>query len=126
VQADEVPAGLPRAIPVPEGASVTVEEPSGAAAELSGGGSSVDFYDTRAAGFYTVRSGKVTSEFAVSLADAAESAITPRFTVPVEEGAAGSSLAAVAVPVWAAFAAAALVFLLLEWLVWIRTMREGR
>ncbi len=127
VQADQVPAGLPRAIPVPQGGSVTVAEPSGATVSLATDGTSVDFYDTRAAGFYTVKSGSAASEFAVSLTDAAESDVTPRFTVPAAGGAPGSAVAAAAaVPVWAAFAAAALVLLLLEWLAWITTMREGR
>jgi hypothetical protein len=125
VQADQVQAGSVRTLPAPADGTVSVVNPAGVKTVLTTGSSSVDFFDTRSAGFYTVEAGGAVSEFAVSLASPDESNIDPRFDVGTPGGG-GARAAEVPVSVWAALAAAALAFLLLEWLVWARAPREAR
>ena len=125
VQADQVQAGNVRTLPAPADGTVSVVNPAGVKTVLTTGSSSVDFFDTRSAGFYTVEAGGAVSEFAVSLASPDESTIDPRFDVGTPGGG-GARAAEVPVSVWAALAAAALAFLLLEWLVWARAPREAR
>jgi hypothetical protein len=122
VQADQVQAGRVRTLAVPADGTLSVENPAGVKTVMGTGSSAVDYFDTRTAGFYTVEAGGTTSEFAVSLTSAEESNIAPR----LEAGTAGGADAAssgVDVPVWGVLAAAALAFLLLEWLVWARAAR---
>jgi hypothetical protein len=127
VQADQVQAGSPRTLSVPVEGTVTVENPAGVREVVSSSSSSVVYYDTRTAGFYRVTAGNEASEFAVSLASAQESDVTPRFT-PGLPGATSEAAppAEAAVTVWAVVAAAALAFLLLEWFLWARAYREAR
>jgi hypothetical protein len=127
VQADQVQAGSPRTLSVPVEGTVTVENPAGVKDVVSSSSSSVVYYDTRTAGFYRASAGNEMSEFAVSLASAQESDVTPRFT-PGLPGAASEATppAEAAVTVWAVVAAAALAFLLLEWFIWARAYREAR
>jgi Ca-activated chloride channel homolog len=126
VQADQVAAGTPRALSVPSDVAVTVRSPSGSVDTLAPTSAAV-FTATREVGFYTVRSGVQTSEFAVNLASAAESDLSPRLALPATGGDADAAgVAGAAVPAWGIFGAAALAFLLLEWAVWLRTRRVPR
>ena len=129
VQADQVQAGSPRMLSVTGSSTVTVVKPDGARESAASTGDSVVFFDTHQVGYYRVEAGGQASEFAVSLSSESESDIQPRFTgqagrtayaeaAAPAAGAGGDSFA------WMAFAIAALALILLEWLVWLRTL-EG-
>ena len=93
---------------------------------VPGAGGRVLFDRTTHAGFYraTLESpaGTVEADFAASLASAAESDITPRATLgfPAGEVRAQEGDGRVNREVWRWFAAAALAFILLEWLIYHR------
>ncbi|HUJ74602.1 MAG TPA: VWA domain-containing protein, partial [bacterium] len=125
VQADQLQAGDPRAIPTEGAAAVTVVKPDGQRETLPADGPSVRMLDTDETGFYHVEAAGKASDFAANLASDTESDTTPRFAAPsaaVEGGAAPASLPA---PAWRAFAAAALALLLLELLAWRLRQRGG-
>jgi hypothetical protein len=120
-QADQVQAGEARAVPVGSGGEVVVEKPDGRRVRLASAEPSVDFLDTDETGFYKVDTGEAVSEFAVTLADDAETDIVPRFTVPQAAAPQPAGSAGGTVPAWAVFAAAALALILLEWAAWVWT-----
>ena len=128
VQAEQVPAGVPRAIAGSRSTPVTVVKPDGSRQVVAEAGAPAEFFDTDRVGWYRVEADGGATEFAVSLASASETDITPRFTGPVGsagspegQSAGGTGVETVA---WAAFALAALAVILLEWLVWLRA-RDG-
>ena len=131
VQADQVQAGSPRTLAVPAGSSLTVVRPDGARETVAAAGQSVEFFDTDEVGWYRVEAGRQASEFAVSLSSESESDIRPRFAAATG-GAAGTGPAAQAAGTggdslaWVAFAVVALALILLEWLVWLRTLEGAR
>jgi len=118
-QADQVQAGDVRVIRSVNGEDITVVKPHGRIVQLAAVGTSAPFLDTDETGFYAVKSGGASSEFAVNLFSDTETDITPRFTVPRgSPGGPGASPEAAA-PVWAACAMAALALIFLEWLAWL-------
>ncbi len=135
VQADQVQAGSPRALSVTgastAGAStLTVVKPDGAKDSVSAAGQTAEFFDTSQVGYYRVETGGQASEFAVSLSSEAESDIRSRFAA--QAGGKGPEAAAPAPGTggdsfaWAAFAIVALALILLEWLVWLRTLEGAK
>jgi hypothetical protein len=127
VQADQVPAGAPRAIMGSRSTGVTVVKPDGSRQPVAEAGASAEFFDTDRVGWYRVEADGVASEFAVSLTSASESDVTPRFSGPAANPGSPQDAARVAgveTAAWGAFALTALAVILLEWLVWLRT-RDG-
>ncbi len=122
VQADQVQAGSPRRIATGD-APVSVVLPDGRTETLQGPGP-VDFLDTSQVGFYQVAGGPSAGGFAVNLASAEESDITPRFS-PQEQAASSEAESArdasAGSPVWAVFAILALAAILAEWFLWLRS-----
>jgi Ca-activated chloride channel family protein len=119
-QADAVQAGDTRVLPSGNDEGITVVKPDGRTVSVAATGASVDFRDTDETGFYRVKSGETSSEFAVNLASDSETDITPRLTVPGgSPGGSGASRNAAA-SAWALFAGAALALIVLEWLAWLR------
>jgi hypothetical protein len=125
VQADQMQAGEPRAIASPGTDSIVVTRPDGARETLAPVGASTDFFDTDETGFYTVRAGGVTRDFAVSLVSEEETDISLRFSASPAHPDQGSS-EGVPVVVWSGLAGAALGLLIAEWIAWLRASREAR
>jgi hypothetical protein len=115
----------------PGGSTLTVVRPDGARESLASAGQSVEFFDTAHVGYYRVETSGGASEFAVSLSSETESDIRPRFAGQTG-GTAGAEAAAPASTTggdslaWVAFAIVALALILLEWLVWLRTLEGAR
>jgi hypothetical protein len=127
VQADQVSAGAPRAIPASRSTAVAVVKPDGSRQPVAEAGTAAEFFDTDRVGWYRVEADGGATEFAVNLASSAESDVTPRFSVTA--GSAGPAGTAASGPgvetaAWSAFALAALAVILLEWLAWLRS-RDG-
>jgi Ca-activated chloride channel homolog len=131
VQADQVQAGSPRLLSVPGPSTVTVVRPDGERESVASAGGSVEFFDTSQVGYYRVEAGGQASEFAVSLSSESESDIRPRFagqaagTAPAEASASAAGTAGDS-SAWVVSAIVALVLILLEWLVWLRTLEGAR
>jgi Ca-activated chloride channel homolog len=127
VQADQVPAGAPRAIPASRSTPVIVVKPDGSREVAAEPGSEAEFFDTDRVGWYRVEADGRAAEFAVSLVSASESDITPRAAGAgtADAGSAPQSSASGAeTSAWVLFALAAMAMILLEWLVWLRA-RDG-
>jgi Ca-activated chloride channel family protein len=129
VQADQVQAGNPRMLSTPRASALTVVRPDGVRQSVAYTGPSVEFFDTTQVGYYRVETDGRASEFAVSLSSEAESDVNPRFaqqaggTAGAAAPTAGAGGDAVA---WVAFAVTALALILLEWLVWLRTVEGSK
>ena len=128
VQADQVQAGTPRALLPAGNGAVTVIRPDGRRETLKATSTSPGIAATPEVGFYLVEHGGQTGEFAVSLSSAAESDIAPRFEVPAGESPpSGSEMAAAfpgsQTPIWRAIVIAAAIFIVAEWLLWLRERR---
>ena len=131
VQADQAQAGSPRLLSIPGSSTVTVVKPDGERQSVASAGESVEFFDTSEVGYYRVETGGQASEFAVSLSSESESDIRPRFagqaagTAPAEASASAAGTAGDS-SAWVVFAIVALALILLEWLVWLRTLEGAR
>ena len=116
-QADQVQAGDARELPTGSSGGVTVVKPDGRRVSVASGGPST-FLDTGEVGVYKVEAGGETSEFAVNLVSDSETNVSPRFSNPATRPAETGDRQGAPSPAWPAAAAAALAFLLLEWLAW--------
>jgi Ca-activated chloride channel homolog len=123
IHADQVQAGSPQALPSPDRGPITVVLPDGTRQSVTPVDDAAQFFDTSEVGFYRVESDRGSVEFAASLTSASESDIRPRFTVAAAEAGPGGAAAgqgAATSAAWGALAIAALAFIVLEWLVWLR------
>ncbi|MGQ0749421.1 MAG: VWA domain-containing protein [Betaproteobacteria bacterium] len=114
--------GSTHTIRLPPGATrVIVETPSGTTGTLQAENDAVSFDATSEAGIYRYTAGEAARYFAISLADARESDVNPRWT-PRERQAevrpAGGESQAV-MPLWPQLLMLAMMLLALEWFVWI-------
>jgi hypothetical protein len=135
LQAEQMQAGDARELADPEGAAgktrsgpIVVARPDGAREAVSSNENPPVFRNTSEAGFYTVTApGATDYSFAVTVGNAEESDVTPRygFTSGSASGsgregeAAGVSLT----PLWATLAVIALALILAEWLLVVREKR---
>jgi hypothetical protein len=124
VQADQGQAGDARVLSTDSAAGITVLKPDGRRVSVASTGLSTSFYDTTETGFYRVEAGGEESEFAVNLESDAETDISQRFSSLGTHPAGSDERQGMPTPVWPVVAAAALAFLLLEWLAW--AWRPGR
>jgi len=118
-QADQMQAGDARPLPTGGTGEVAVVKPDGQRVVVASSGPSAEFLDTAETGIYRIEAGGETSEFAVNLLSDSETDVSPRFSAAGTHPAEKDDRKEMPSPVWSAVAAAALVFLLLEWLAWV-------
>jgi hypothetical protein len=125
VQAEQVQAGRPKVLSAGSG-KLVVERPDGTRVTIGSSEQSVQFDDTAEVGFYRVESGGSLSEFAVNLLSPEESNLSPRLAV-VGQGEGGTAVEPQGIggesgaPLWGALCLLAAVFMLAEWLSWLRS-----
>jgi hypothetical protein len=120
---NHIAAGSVHSIRLPAGETqVTVQGPSGDTQTLAATDGAALFEATASAGIYRYGAGEAGRFFAVSLTDARESDVNPRFApVARREPAAALSSAQALEPLWPYLLALALALLALEWWVWNRS-----
>jgi hypothetical protein len=118
-QAEQVQAGDTRMISTGNAPGLTVVKPDGRRVTMITSGPAAEFFDTDETGFYRVESGGSATEFAATLSSDAETDISPRFSPPRAASPEKGAQAGIAAPAWVGVAAAALVFMLGEWLAWV-------
>jgi hypothetical protein len=123
-----LPAGEAVRIPAPEGgADLVMRLPSGEGRTHRLEGEGLRFEDTSRAGIYAYTVNGIARHFAVNLTDPQESDLSAR-GLRAGTGAKAPAVGATARtprPLWPPLATAALVLLLLEWVVWCGGRRRG-
>lgn len=116
-----VPAGTPVDLLVSPGVPLLVDYPSGRSEEYFLRENTLRFRDTVEAGVYRVRGADFTDLFAVTLTDAMESNLEPRYRMQGSEGQMEFVRAAqTGRPIWQWIAALCFLVLAADWIVWAR------
>ncbi len=107
---------------------IVITRPDGVREALPSGDADAVFRNTSTAGFYSVISaGAPEYSFAVTLSDAAESDVSPRYSFGAADGGgsgnAGDAGGVSLTPLWAVLAVAALALILAEWILVVREKR---
>ncbi|MFW6292218.1 MAG: vWA domain-containing protein [Spirochaetota bacterium] len=105
---------------VPPGEEIVIIDPDGTSRRYTPQTSPFEFARTTRVGFYEARGESFQSRFAVSLANSGESDVRPRLANLATETATTQPVDAPGRALWRAFALAALLLLVADWVVWAR------